>query len=143
MSGSFEDVSSANQDIMNMLANDFSAKWDERRVDSPVIFINFEQMMQRAKIQVPDLLGTWKDVKIDVEPLRELVGDLAEPLVDFVALSRRSNILQYINLFVNFGYLEMIFDIDNGRETYRLTDKTANADLIERFEELINVYEQV
>lgn len=138
-----DDISSSNEDIMTMLSNDFSTKWAEARVDSPVIFINFEQLWSRAKVEVPELLGTWKDVKIDVEPLRELVGDLAEPLVDFIALSRKSSILQHINLFVNLGYIEMIFDIDNFRETYRLTGKTENPELVEQFKELINVYEQV
>lgn len=139
----FEEISTSNEDIMNMLSNDFSDRWSERRVDTPVIFINFEQLWSRAKVDVPQLLGTWKDVTLEVEPLRQVIGDLAEPLVDFIGLSRRSSILQHINLFTNLGYLEMIFDIDNTRETYRVTDKTQNPELVEQFEELINVYEQI
>lgn len=139
----YDEVSNTNQDIMNMLANDFSERWSERRIETPVIFVNFEQLWQRARVEVPDMIGTWKDVTIDVEPLRGVIGDLAEPLVDFIGLSRRSSILQHLNLFETLGYLEMIFDIDNGRETYRITDQTSNPSLLDQFKELINVYEQI
>ncbi|MDT0551204.1 hypothetical protein, partial [Streptomyces lonegramiae] len=71
------------------------------------MFINFEQLWDQARTEIPELIGTWKDVKIEREPVIALLGEVAEPLIEYIELSRRSSILQHLNLFQNLGYLEM------------------------------------
>lgn len=139
----FKQVSDTNRDIMNMLSTDFGNKWQDTIVRTSAMFINFEQLWDQARTEIPELIGTWKDVKIEREPVIALLGEVAEPLIEYIELSRRSSILQHLNLFQNLGYLEMIFDIDNMRETYRLTDKTTRPDLIGRLKELVDVYESI
>lgn len=139
----FKQVSDTNRDIMNMLSNDFGNKWQDSVVRCAAVFINFEQLWDQARSEIPELIGTWKDVSIDPEPIAALLGEVAQPLVEYIELSRKSSILQHLNLFQNLGYLEMIFDIDNMRETYRLTDKTTRPDLIGRLKELVDVYESI
>lgn len=139
----FKQVSDTNRDIMNMLSTDFGNKWQDTIVRTSAMFINFEQLWDQARTEIPELIGTWKDVKIEREPVIALLGEVAEPLIEYIELSRRSSILQHLNLFQNLGYLEMIFDIDNLRETYRLTGKTTRPDLIGRLKELVDVYESI
>lgn len=139
----FTDLSDANDDIQKSLSLDFVDKWSGKMLMTPVVFVDWAQMWATMRVEHPEVLGDWTTPLKAGEEMRNILGELAEPLADFIRLSRHSSILQNLNLHTGLGYLELIFDIDTGTERYQLTDKAKavqNPIVKSKLEQLVSAY---
>lgn len=136
------DLSHTNDDIQKSLSLDFVNKWSGKLMASPVVFIDWAQVWSTMRQEHPEVLGDWTTPIKATEELRAILGELAEPLADFVRLSRHSAILQHINLYTGLKYLEMIFDVDKGTEAYQLTTKAMQSSVVvqTKLQELVDAY---
>lgn len=137
----FTELSDANVDIQKSLSLDFVNKWSGQSMNTPVVFIDWAQLWATMKTEHPELLGDWTTPLVASQGIKEILGELAEPLADFIRLSRHSAILQHVNLYTKLKYLELVFDLD-GTEKYMLTEKANNASLSvqEKLLELVEAY---
>jgi hypothetical protein len=139
----FTDLSEANDDIQKSLSLDFVEKWSGKMLMTPVVFVDWAQMWATMRVEHPEVLGDWTTPLKAGDELKDILGELAEPLADFVRLSRHSSILQNLNLYTGLGYLELVFDVENGAEVYQLSEKSKalqNELVRSKLQQLVSAY---
>jgi|SRR6478752_878854 len=141
--GAFGDVAANNADVAMMLSHAFAEKWGGEFRTAPVVYVDYVNVWNTVKSTHPEVLGTWDQPLVSSPALEAVVGQLAEPLADYVTLTRRCSITQAVNLFVSMGYLEMTFDPETGREAYHKTDKKMSDRVSSGIEDTIAAYSKL
>lgn len=133
----FSDLANSNADIAQALTQDFTARWKDEFRPCPVIYVDYVNVWTSLKVTSPEVLGSWNEPLLCTPELEAVAGQLAEPLADYVTLTRKCNVNQVLNLFANLGYVELVFDFEKGSEAYQIADRDMPDHYREGIEEVI------
>lgn len=122
-----EDLIDSLDDLAEAEVGSFVEKWSKVNLSSPATNWNFPRLLDDLRDHHQDIIGPEGIPMENSAELRETLGDLAEPLVDYVNMTRRMNIKRAIKTYVHLGYLEPAMTEDGSVE-YLITDKVDKDD---------------
>lgn len=118
-----EEVSQANEAIASANSIDFFKKWGGVGISVPGAFVDWSGIQAYLMKDNPELFGNWSTHLEVSEAFTELVGDVAQPLIEYINIERKINLAQRLNSLAAEGYVELVFDIEKNEPIYQVAKK--------------------
>lgn len=111
------EVLESNKAIAQVFATDFSDRWRGVTANVTIDYINFPMISVAIDTNHEGLLTQWYEKVNDPSDFTDIIGELAEPYVDYLSTTRKSLTQQYLVLYSSLGYLELSVTDDGVKYT--------------------------
>jgi hypothetical protein len=134
-------VQEVQHDISAITVDDFVTRWLKHKVTVPVNFINFAEVYKSLDENYSKAIGDPMKTCVVNNEMRRLLGDLAEPMVDYINTFRLLNVTQALTTFSHYELVDVEVDTE-GRMIYAVTEKAKKYDEYETVKRAVEYYNQ-
>src|SRR5574338_118378 len=119
----FSQLNAATEDIASSNSREFYEHWGNAPITVPGAFVNWEVIEATLIRQAPELFGNWSTHLVVTDEIRALIGELTDPVIEYINLSRKTMLNQRLKVLESEGYIELVFDMETGFATYTIAEK--------------------